>query len=555
METVNCQIRLRDGRHLAYAEYGNPQGKPIFFFHDIPGSRFFRPDSPVTDSSGARIIAIDRPGFGGSDAKPGRKIVDWPNDVLQLADALNIERFAVMGYSAGGPYAAVCAAKIPERLTAAGLIGSLSPMDNPHLVRGMQGAGNLFFSLDRHFPPLARLGCRLVYLSWKHNPDLYLKSQTESLARSEKAQIASPAMKAMLQADMLEAVRAGTEGICWDLTLLARPWGFNLHTIIAQVFLWHGDRDQKAPVAMGQRLATAIPHCKATFFPGESHWAIHTHWSEILAALTQTDMQSRTEALPLRVATEIPEDKPEIRETAISESTNMPQHTDQGLKPAAETAKPDTTAEADQVLKPAAEIVEPLATQTTTSHTANIPEASCEASPKPQPEEVVTKPSEDGDAIVANPVDSTAQKRPSRAETKPVAQKAARRRNTAAAKNPAGKSAEQTAKANSRKPAKPRSTIPADASTGASPQTELSVEKAKPGTRKPAKNRTVVAAEAPPSVPELETAPETKPAAREAGGPKIAVIEAMREGRFEGAQPAHKPAEPTPKKSLSSLST
>jgi pimeloyl-ACP methyl ester carboxylesterase len=282
-------IRLRDGRQLAYAEYGDPQGKPVFFFHGTPGSRLFHhPDASIAASVGARIIAIDRPGFGRSDSKPGRTLLDWPNDVVQLADALNIQRFAVMGYSGGGPYAAVCASSIPERLTAAGLVSSIAPLDTPQIARGMQGVGHLYFSLDRHLPPLAKLGCWLMCTTWRHNPDLYFRSQINGLRNSEEARTLLPKMKAMMTADFQEAVRAGTQGITRDLEILSRPWGFRLHVIAADVFLWHGESDTQAPLIMGKRLAKAIPHSRATFFPKEGHWAIYSHWREILTALVQS---------------------------------------------------------------------------------------------------------------------------------------------------------------------------------------------------------------------------------------------------------------------------
>jgi pimeloyl-ACP methyl ester carboxylesterase len=78
-----------------------------------------------------RLIAVDRPGYGMSDAKRGRTLLDWPDDVIELADALSLEKFAVMGVSGGGPYGLSCAFKIPERLTKTVIVGGMGPAIAP----------------------------------------------------------------------------------------------------------------------------------------------------------------------------------------------------------------------------------------------------------------------------------------------------------------------------------------------------------------------------------------------------------------------------------------
>src|SRR5215510_1581231 len=105
------ELRLRDGRTLAYAEYGRPDGQPIIYCHGSPSSRvegdlFFDP-AALADLA-VRIIVPDRPGMGRSDFQPGRRIVDWPGDIEQLAVALNLESFTVIGESGGSPYATAC---------------------------------------------------------------------------------------------------------------------------------------------------------------------------------------------------------------------------------------------------------------------------------------------------------------------------------------------------------------------------------------------------------------------------------------------------------------
>ena len=129
-DNLNLTFELKDGRKLGYADLGNPEAKPLFHFHGFPGSRLevaIFADRVVQNN--IRLIGIDRPGMGLSDFKKDRTILDWPDDVVELADALGINKFAIEGISGGGPYAAACAYKIPDRLTTCGIISGLGPMD------------------------------------------------------------------------------------------------------------------------------------------------------------------------------------------------------------------------------------------------------------------------------------------------------------------------------------------------------------------------------------------------------------------------------------------
>src|SRR5947209_6959948 len=116
-------FQLHDGRALGYVEYGNQKGKTLFYFHGHPGSRLeARFLAKQAMQTGVRLIGVDRPGMGLSSYKTGRRFLDWPDDVIELADGLQIERFAVAGFSGGGPYALACAFKISHRLSACGII-------------------------------------------------------------------------------------------------------------------------------------------------------------------------------------------------------------------------------------------------------------------------------------------------------------------------------------------------------------------------------------------------------------------------------------------------
>jgi pimeloyl-ACP methyl ester carboxylesterase len=55
------------GRTLTIAEWGDPDGFPVFLLHGTPGSRFFgQADASTYADVGVRVIIYDRPGYGGS---------------------------------------------------------------------------------------------------------------------------------------------------------------------------------------------------------------------------------------------------------------------------------------------------------------------------------------------------------------------------------------------------------------------------------------------------------------------------------------------------------
>ena len=115
---MTATITTSDGRTLAYCEWGDPAGLPVFSLHGTPGSRLSRhPDEDVYRQSGVRVITYDRPGYGASTRHPGRRVADASADVAAIADALGLQRFAVFGGSGGAPHSLACGALMPDRVT------------------------------------------------------------------------------------------------------------------------------------------------------------------------------------------------------------------------------------------------------------------------------------------------------------------------------------------------------------------------------------------------------------------------------------------------------
>jgi pimeloyl-ACP methyl ester carboxylesterase len=278
------QVKLRDGRMLGYAEYGAPDGKPVFCFHGFPGSRILWPAFDPHGSAAtmnARVVAIDRPGVGLSDFKRGREILDWPNDVIELADVLKLDRFSVLGMSGGGPYAVACAFKISERLTSTGIVCGMGPIEAPGY---MDGASWIFPGKSLL---LRRLLLMLTSMVIRKNPDKFISQMNETVSAPDRALLKShPEVANMIVDDWREAFRSGIGGTHQESTLYTRPWGFRLQDITAEVHLWHGEQDDNVVCSVGRYVADTIPNCHPTFFEDEGHFSvIYNHIEEILGVL------------------------------------------------------------------------------------------------------------------------------------------------------------------------------------------------------------------------------------------------------------------------------
>jgi len=280
-DRTDQQIKLSDGRTLGYAEYGAPEGKPVFYFHGFPSSRL---DWPLFDTGAiaaqlnARIVAADRPGYGLSDSKRGREFLDWPDDVVELANALQVDRFAVLGISGGGPYAAACAYRIPERLTATAIVCGMGPSEAPGVWEGV----------SMLMPAQSPEERRQMLMGVAGDMDLMVSgmNQTYPQGHPDRVILDRPELvKAFVDA-MREVFRSGIDGADQDAALYTRPWRFRLQDIAAEVHLWHGELDINVPVSVGHYVADAIPNCHATFLKDEGHFTLPiNHIREILSIL------------------------------------------------------------------------------------------------------------------------------------------------------------------------------------------------------------------------------------------------------------------------------
>jgi pimeloyl-ACP methyl ester carboxylesterase len=274
-------LRLPHGRRLQYAESGKGSGAPIVLLHGAPGSRLFAPPADVPAELGVRLITFDRPGYGGSDRHMGRDLVDTPGDVVALADALGVDRFSVLGVSAGGCHALACAVALGARVTRVGVASMPGPLDE---VAGAWDA------LDRRQRPAAEMAredpvvaARWVerYMQrWVGEPTSFLGGGT----LDDRALLAEKEPGRMLLADVAEALGRGPGGMADDLVALWRPWRFGIADVRPNVHVWHGGQDARAEPSFRYLTAT-LPACRPVIWPHEGHYGVVRHWREVLVAL------------------------------------------------------------------------------------------------------------------------------------------------------------------------------------------------------------------------------------------------------------------------------
>ncbi len=265
-------ITLHDGRKLGFAEYGKPDGIPLLLFHGTPGSRIIGAleNVPWTEKPGMRVITPERPGYGLSDPAPGRTIGDWANDIEELADQLDLDRYHVAGGSGGGPYALACAIHSPARVLSATLICSGAPPEVMPISKDMQRGNRIVFFLARYAPFLLKLLFAHQARAMTKYPERIAAKIRSGFPEPDRALMNDKKVKNMML-QMSEAFRQGGDGTYRDLLLVARRWHLDLDKIAVPVFMWHGEADTLVPFSAAEKFSTMIPGCEAHFLPGAGH--------------------------------------------------------------------------------------------------------------------------------------------------------------------------------------------------------------------------------------------------------------------------------------------
>jgi pimeloyl-ACP methyl ester carboxylesterase len=277
-------VTLHDGRSLAYAEWGDPVGRPVVLFHGTPGSRLLCPDEDATRTLGVRLFTMDRPGYGRSDPNPNSSLLTWADDYAKVHGLLGLPPCPVVGWSGGGPYALACAVRAPELVSSVGLAASPGPVDIVPGARDAFSAHELrlleLVSLDRG---TAIEGLTQLYRSYADDPGSAFEGFEPG--SSDAALIARPEVRDAMVSWIREGFRNGSAGHIADCLMDGEPWGFSLADVTQEVAVWWGEADTVVARPHADYLAATIPRSTLVTYPGLGHLFPVLKWAEMLAWL------------------------------------------------------------------------------------------------------------------------------------------------------------------------------------------------------------------------------------------------------------------------------
>jgi pimeloyl-ACP methyl ester carboxylesterase len=246
----------RDARRhaLIVDDVGDPGGTPVVYLHGGGDSRFSRhPDDSVAASLGVRLLAVERSGPG----VQRRTLRAWAEETVALLD---VERFAVVGWSAGGPHALAVAAVAPERVTRAAIVGAMPMWDGVRVL-----------------PADVRQAVRVARFAPR-----YVARRLEAWGRLPVPATGAPETDEAYARGRVESFREGGLWLAYELAYLGRPWGFTPADVLAHVSLWWGDADTVCPPSIAHDYARLLPNATLHLVEG-THQVLFPRWRDILA--------------------------------------------------------------------------------------------------------------------------------------------------------------------------------------------------------------------------------------------------------------------------------
>ena len=279
------RLTLRDGRTLAWKEYGPADGRPVLHFQGTPGSRYSRhAHEDVYERLGVRLLVFDRPGYGASDRLPGRAISVVADDASQLLDRLGLDVVHASGGSGGGPHVLAFAANHPERVRAATVVVGGTQLEEEDVAGLIQINRDAWYAAREGWQAMHDLLAPMREEVLK-DPLAGFKALMDAAPPSDKAVMEDPDWQRVLVESVSEAFRPGAEGWVDEGMALTRDWDFDVADVRCSVTWWHGENDANAPIAPVRRLLERMQGVDLRVWTDAGHLEPYHRYEEILGEL------------------------------------------------------------------------------------------------------------------------------------------------------------------------------------------------------------------------------------------------------------------------------
>jgi pimeloyl-ACP methyl ester carboxylesterase len=232
---------------------------------------------------GFRVIATDRPGMGESTYFPNRRLLDYPRDIAELADALGIDRFGVIGWSGGGAHTTVCGYAIPERLLFnISFAGYTNFAEMPGAEKYLESKmDQISVALSKNHPCLFKVFFDVMRLSEEFMPETSYKAFMKVVCDADKKIGEIPEFKRLFMESQAAAFAQGSQGVTTDAAVHYVDWGFRLKEIPVRLHVFHGDEDRLVPIEFGRHICENVPNGEFHVLKGEGHLFPYRYLTEI----------------------------------------------------------------------------------------------------------------------------------------------------------------------------------------------------------------------------------------------------------------------------------
>ena len=291
MNAQTNTLQLSDSRVLSYTEYGSADGSPILYFHGFPSSRLEALSFRHLQSLPYRLIAIDRPGMGLSTINPTATLSSWANDIAEFTEKLSLNKFSILAYSGGAPFALACAALMKDKINNCVIVSGFAPLDAIAKYSTLSRPEKILKFLIRFFPFLSKLMMKATY-NLLQNPQKMVQELEKKACPLDKAVFANKALCQQIINSTLEAFRNGTAGPAHEMKLLFNACDIDNDAISCPIQLWYGKADHQAGIAHAEAYRGLFPNAQLFLLDEEGHHSlIRNQFEKILQGMQKDDSE------------------------------------------------------------------------------------------------------------------------------------------------------------------------------------------------------------------------------------------------------------------------